>query len=47
MRGSMSLVNVENPTAFLRGNCLKMLGSYQFGRCGVSIAHVLTVYFLV
>src|SRR5271157_5646665 len=27
MRGSMSMVNVEDPRAFLRGNYLKMLGS--------------------
>jgi len=26
MRGSMSMVNVENPAAFLRGNYIKMLG---------------------
>jgi dihydroorotate dehydrogenase (fumarate) len=37
MRGSMSLVNVENPTAFLRGNYLKMLGSYKFGDAGSAL----------
>jgi dihydroorotate dehydrogenase (fumarate) len=37
MRGSMSLVNVEDPTAFLRGNYLKMLGSYTFGDSGMAL----------
>jgi len=37
MRGSMSLVNVEDPTAFLRGNYLKMLGSYSFGETGTAL----------
>jgi hypothetical protein len=37
MRGSMSLVNIENPTAFLRGNYLKMLGSYKFGEAGSAL----------
>jgi len=37
MRGSMSLVNVEDPTAFLRGNYLKMLGSYRFGEAGTAL----------
>jgi len=37
MRGSMSLVNVEDPSAFLRGNYLKMLGSYTFGDTGTAL----------
>ena len=37
MRGSMSLVNIEDPTAFLRGNYLKMLGSYKFGDAGSAL----------
>lgn len=37
MRGSMSLVNIEDPTAFLRGNYLKMLGSYKFGETGTAL----------
>ena len=37
MRGSMSMVNIENPTAFLRGNYLKMLGSYKFGDAGSAL----------
>ena len=37
MRGSMSMVNIENPTAFLRGNYLKMLGSYKFGDTGSAL----------
>ena len=41
MRGSMSLVNVEDPTAFLRGNYLKMLGSYSFGDSRNGAAYVL------
>jgi len=38
MRGSMSLVNVEDPTAFLRGNYLKMLGSFSFGDTGTALS---------
>ena len=34
MRGSMSLVNIESPAAFLRGNYLKMLGSYTWREPG-------------
>jgi len=30
----MSMVNVENPGAFLRGNYLKMLGSYTWRDSG-------------
>jgi dihydroorotate dehydrogenase (fumarate) len=37
MRGSMSMVNVEDPTAFMRGNYLKMLGSYSFGDTGTAL----------
>jgi len=37
MRGSMSMVNIENPTAFMRGNYLKMLGSYNFGDAGSAL----------
>ena len=37
MRGSMSLVNIENPTAFLRGNYLKMLGSYTWREGGAAL----------
>ena len=37
MRGSMSLLNIENPTAFLRGNYLKMLGSSEFGETGTAL----------
>ena len=37
MRGSMSMVNVENPTAFLRGNYLKMLGSYTWRDSGSAL----------
>jgi len=37
MRGSMSLVNVENPGAFLRGNYLKMLGSYTWRDSGTAL----------
>jgi dihydroorotate dehydrogenase (fumarate) len=37
MRGSMSLVNIENPTAFLRGNYLKMLGSYAWREPGAAL----------
>ena len=36
MRGGMSL-NIENSTAFLRGNYLKMLGSYKFGDAGSAL----------
>jgi hypothetical protein len=32
----MSL-NIENPTAFLRGNYLNMLGSYKFGDAGSAL----------
>lgn len=38
MRGSMSLVNVEDPTAFLRGNYLKMLGSYTWREPGTALS---------
>jgi dihydroorotate dehydrogenase (fumarate) len=38
MRGSMSLVNVENPKAYLRGNYLKMLGSYSWREPGTALA---------
>jgi dihydroorotate dehydrogenase (fumarate) len=38
MRGSMSLVNIENPTAFLRGNYLKMLGSYAWREPGTALS---------
>jgi dihydroorotate dehydrogenase (fumarate) len=38
MRGSMSLVNTENPTAFLRGNYLKTLGSYTWREPGTTLA---------
>ena len=34
MRGSMSMVNIDNPAAFLRGNYLKTLGSVQLARAG-------------
>ena len=37
MRGCMSMVNVENPTAFLRGNYLKMLGSYTWREPGSAL----------
>jgi dihydroorotate dehydrogenase (fumarate) len=37
MRGSMSLVNVENPAAFLRGNYIKMLGSYTWREPGTAL----------
>lgn len=39
MRGSMSLLNVENPTAFLRGNYLKMLGSYTWREGGAALTN--------
>jgi dihydroorotate dehydrogenase (fumarate) len=38
MRGSMSLVNVQDPTAYLRGNYLKMLGSYSWREPGTALA---------
>ncbi len=37
MRGSMSLVNIESPSAFLRGNYLKMLGSYSWREPGTAL----------
>jgi dihydroorotate dehydrogenase (fumarate) len=37
MRGSMSMVNIENPTAFLRGNYLKTLGSYTWREPGTAL----------
>jgi dihydroorotate dehydrogenase (fumarate) len=37
MRGSMSLVNIENPNAFLRGNYLKTLGSYTWREPGSAL----------
>ena len=37
MRGSMSLVYVEDPRAFLRGNYLKMLGSYTWRDSGTAL----------
>jgi dihydroorotate dehydrogenase (fumarate) len=37
MRGSMSLVNIENPATFLRGNYLKMLGSYSWREPGTAL----------
>src|SRR5271157_4295654 len=37
MRGSMSLVNVENPNMFCRGNYLKMLGSYTWREPGAAL----------
>ncbi|MGB8771781.1 MAG: dihydroorotate dehydrogenase-like protein [Candidatus Korobacteraceae bacterium] len=37
MRGSMSLVNIESPSAFLRGNYLKMLGSYTWREPGTAL----------
>ncbi len=37
MRGSMSLVNIENPSAFLRGNYLKMLSSYTWREPGTAL----------
>ncbi len=39
MRGSMSLVNVDNPTAFLRGNYLKMLTSYSWREPGTALTN--------
>jgi dihydroorotate dehydrogenase (fumarate) len=38
MRGSMSLVNIENPAAFLRGNYLKTLGSYSWREPGTALS---------
>ena len=38
MRGSMSMVNVENPAAFLRGNYIKMLGSYTWREPGTALS---------
>jgi dihydroorotate dehydrogenase (fumarate) len=37
MRGSMSMVNIEDPRAFLRGNYLKMLGSYTWRDSGSAL----------
>lgn len=37
MRGAMSMVNIENPAAFLRGNYLKMLGSYTWREPGTAL----------
>jgi dihydroorotate dehydrogenase (fumarate) len=37
MRGSMSMVNIEDPRAFLRGNYLKMLGSYTWRDSGTAL----------
>jgi dihydroorotate dehydrogenase (fumarate) len=37
MRGAMSMVNIENPTAFLRGNYLKTLGSYTWRDSGTAL----------
>jgi dihydroorotate dehydrogenase (fumarate) len=37
MRGSMSLVNIEDTKAFLRGNYLKMLGSYTWRDSGTAL----------
>jgi len=38
MRGSMSMVNIENPTTFMRGNYLKMLGSYTWRDSGSALS---------
>jgi dihydroorotate dehydrogenase (fumarate) len=38
MRGSMSMVNIEDPRAFLRGNYLKMLGSYTWRDSGTALS---------
>ena len=38
MRGSMSLVNIESPATFLRGNYLKTLGSYKWREPGTALA---------
>lgn len=37
MRGSMSLVNIEDPAAFLCGNYLKMLSSYTCREPGTAL----------
>ena len=37
MRGAMSMVNIENPAAFLRGNYLKTLGSYTWREPGTAL----------
>jgi dihydroorotate dehydrogenase (fumarate) len=37
MRGAMSMVNIENPNAFLRGNYLKTLGSYTWRDSGTAL----------
>jgi dihydroorotate dehydrogenase (fumarate) len=37
MRGAMSMVNIENPSAFLRGNYLKTLGSYTWREPGTAL----------
>ena len=37
MRGAMSMVNIENPNAFLRGNYLKTLGSYTWRDPGTAL----------
>ncbi len=37
MRGAMSMVNIEDPRAFLRGNYLKMLGSYTWRDSGSAL----------
>ncbi len=37
MRGAMSMVNIENPAAFLRGNYLKTLGSYTWREPGTAM----------
>jgi dihydroorotate dehydrogenase (fumarate) len=37
MRGAMSMVNIENPAAFLRGNYLKTLGSYSWREPGAEV----------
>jgi dihydroorotate dehydrogenase (fumarate) len=38
MRGAMSMVNIENPSAFVRGNYLKMLGSYNWRDGGAALS---------
>ena len=37
MRGAMSMVNIENPAAFLRGNYLKTLSSYSWREPGTAL----------
>jgi dihydroorotate dehydrogenase (fumarate) len=37
MRGSMSLVNIQSPAGFLRGNYLKTLGSYTWREPGTAL----------